>query len=258
MGYMKKISEKICLSALLALLLSGLLFIPAQTAYGSGGDGIDEDMRMNLINTAESLSQAIVELGQEEIDAYKESGDAFTVSAMEAWEGSRDELGDFKGLGQSEVEKVTNGYSVRIPAGFSRQDAEFVYVYDQTGAPTSFNIDIQYPMQVLLQRAGLNTLMGLGIVFAMLLFLTFVISLFRFIGKAEEKPQTEVEDLPTPVQSQIQMQKPLKAAQPAKTEMDDRELVAVIAAAIAAYEGTSTDGFVVRSIRRADRRRARW
>ena len=32
--------------------------------------------------------------------------------------------------------------------------------------------------------------------------------------------------------------------------VDDTELVAVIAAAIAAYEGTSTDGFVVRSIRR--------
>ena len=31
---------------------------------------------------------------------------------------------------------------------------------------------------------------------------------------------------------------------------DDTELIAVIAAAIAAYEGTSTDGFVVRSIRR--------
>ena len=32
---------------------------------------------------------------------------------------------------------------------------------------------------------------------------------------------------------------------------DDMELVAVIAAAIAAYEGTSTDGFQVRSIKRA-------
>ena len=31
---------------------------------------------------------------------------------------------------------------------------------------------------------------------------------------------------------------------------DDTELVAVIAAAIAAAEGTTTDGFVVRSIRR--------
>ena len=33
---------------------------------------------------------------------------------------------------------------------------------------------------------------------------------------------------------------------------DDTELVAVIAAAIAAYEGTSTDGFQVRSIKRAN------
>ena len=32
--------------------------------------------------------------------------------------------------------------------------------------------------------------------------------------------------------------------------MDDTELVAVIAAAIAAAEGTTTDGFVVRSIKR--------
>ena len=107
MGYMKKISEKICLLALLALLLSGLLFIPALTAYGSGGDGIDEDMRMNLINTAESLSQAIVELGQEEIDAYKESGDAFTVSAMEAWEGSQ--LNEAKDILAYELTNLVHG-----------------------------------------------------------------------------------------------------------------------------------------------------
>ena len=39
-------------------------------------------------------------------------------------------------------------------------------------------------------------------------------------------------------------------------EADDLELIAVISAAIAAAEGTSTDGFVVRSIRR--RQANRW
>ena len=34
------------------------------------------------------------------------------------------------------------------------------------------------------------------------------------------------------------------------SETDDTELIAVISAAIAAAEGTSTDGFIVRSIRR--------
>ena len=37
---------------------------------------------------------------------------------------------------------------------------------------------------------------------------------------------------------------------------DNSELVAVISAAIAAYEGTSQDGFVVRSIKRS--RNNRW
>jgi hypothetical protein len=40
----------------------------------------------------------------------------------------------------------------------------------------------------------------------------------------------------------------------AAEEEDDTELVAVIAAAIAAYEGaTGTDGFVVRSVRKIKR-----
>ena len=38
--------------------------------------------------------------------------------------------------------------------------------------------------------------------------------------------------------------------------MDDLELVAVIAAAIAAAENTSTDGFVVRSIKKVNK--SKW
>ena len=51
---------------------------------------------------------------------------------------------------------------------------------------------------------------------------------------------------------------PVNAAAPAQAEenlADDGELVAVIAAAIAAAEGTTTDGFVVRSIRKVKRNR---
>ena len=50
-----------------------------------------------------------------------------------------------------------------------------------------------------------------------------------------------------------------EAAQPAAVEeetVDEGELVAAITAAICAYTGSSSDGFVVRSIRRADS--AKW
>ena len=57
----------------------------------------------------------------------------------------------------------------------------------------------------------------------------------------------------------FQRQHPLqhRVAEPAVEDVtDDGELIAVIAAAIAASEGkTSTDGFVVRSIRKVNRRK---
>ena len=46
-----------------------------------------------------------------------------------------------------------------------------------------------------------------------------------------------------------------KAASIAKKEENDSELVAVIAAAIAAFEGTSAEGLVVRSIKRRGSRK---
>ena len=50
---------------------------------------------------------------------------------------------------------------------------------------------------------------------------------------------------------------PAAAAEPAaEVQTDDSELIAVIAAAIAAAEGTTTDGFVVRSIKR--RKSNKW
>lgn len=236
-----------------ALLAFCVLLCTACPAWAQTQEEVDEDMRITLTGTAESLSQTIVELSQEEIDDYRKSGDEFTVNTMEVWESSRKELGEFQRMGESVVEKTATGYSVRIPAEFSKQNAEIVYMFDQTGVPVSFSMDVQYPMSALLKRAGMNTLMGMGIVFVMLIFLTLVISLFRFIGKKEEKPGKEIEDLPRPIQAQRQ-------PRPVKEEetLDDQELIAVIAAAIAAYEGTSTDGFVVRSIRKANRRKTVW
>ena len=98
-----------------------------------------------------------------------------------------------------------------------------------------------------MSKAGLNTLLGMGTVFVVLILISLIISLFGYIPKlldsnkkAPEKAETEVKDN---VVAQIVENEELN---------DDLELVAVISAAIAAYEGSgSTDGFVVRSIRKA-------
>ena len=94
--------------------------------------------------------------------------------------------------------------------------------------------------------------MGLGTVFVILIMLIFLISSvpvhswFRSTaGKAKKKAAEEAASAPTPA--------PVAAA-PVQ-EADNSELIAVIAAAIAASEGTSTDGFVVRSIRKINRKK---
>ena len=52
-------------------------------------------------------------------------------------------------------------------------------------------VDVQYGMGKTLQRAGLNTLMGIGTVFVMLVVLSLLISLFRFIPNPEEAKAAE-------------------------------------------------------------------
>ena len=101
----------------------------------------------------------------------------------------------------------------------------------------------------------MNTVMGLGTVFVILIFLIFVISLFKYIpglveGKKKESAPAPAAAAPAPVVA-------APVAEPAVEDVtDDGELIAVIAAAIAASEGkTSTDGFVVRSIRKVNRRK---
>lgn len=98
-----------------------------------------------------------------------------------------------------------------------------------------------------LSNAGINTAIGVGIVFIVLIFISFVISLFRFIGKAEEKREAREERKAK--ENAIQRPKPVPDPEPVD-KSGDLELVAVIAAAIASHEHVSPDTFVVRSVRR--------
>ena len=96
-----------------------------------------------------------------------------------------------------------------------------------------------------LGNAGLNTLMGMGVVFLVLILISFVISAFGLINKAEERKKANVPAAPAPAAS---------VEEPEEDLTDDLELVAVIAAAIAASENTNPDGLVVRSIRKVSSR----
>ena len=105
-------------------------------------------------------------------------------------------------------------------------------------------------------NAALNTLMGMGIVFLVLILISLIISAFGIIHKLEEKKNGRKRKVVPEADARVrgigeETAGLLETASaPAEELADDRELVAVIAAAIAAFEGTDPSGFTVRSIRR--------
>jgi sodium pump decarboxylase gamma subunit len=96
-----------------------------------------------------------------------------------------------------------------------------------------------------MERAALNTVMGMAVVFAVLIIIYAAIECFRIFPYLEKKKKEKEQ-----VQAATQDEKPAVQTEDDAVPEEDLQLVAVIAAAIAAYTGTSTDDFVVRSIRR--------
>ncbi|MBR1390609.1 MAG: OadG family protein [Lachnospiraceae bacterium] len=94
-------------------------------------------------------------------------------------------------------------------------------------------------------KAGMNTLMGMGLVFIILIAISLVIYCFRLVPYLENRKKQAQQDVIAVPTGAAQA-----AVQPTENLTDDLELVAVISAAIAAATGSSADGFVVRSIKR--------
>jgi len=105
-----------------------------------------------------------------------------------------------------------------------------------------------------LADAGQNTIVGMGVVFAILILISLVISAFNLIGKAQNAAAKKKEEkLQKNTPAAVEQNKDEETADAEEEEIapeDDLELVAVIAAAIAASENADPSGIIVRSIRK--------
>ena len=98
--------------------------------------------------------------------------------------------------------------------------------------------------------ATINTIIGISVVFLSLLFISYVISLFKYVNAWEQKRASKN----APVAITEPEPEPVVEEEP--EEVDDLELIAVITAAIHAYEQAQGNenivegDLVVRSIRK--------
>lgn len=181
---------------------------------------------------------------------YKCDGNGI-VSAFTSWNNAKAEIGDIVTISGAAADYDDQGSDIIVTldvVGVNRTaQIEAIYEDDLYHTIDSITTNVNWTFGEKMSKAGLNTLMGMGTVFIILILISLIISLFKYIsviqdklagkGKADVKAEAVDKTIAQIVEKEEQT--------------DDLELIAVITAAIAAA-GTSgsSDDFVVRSIRR--------
>lgn len=176
---------------------------------------------------------------------------AKTIEFYNSWIKSREDLGALKSIDSMEIEESKESgklCTVILNATYEKRACtiEFVIQYEN-GEFTLYSASInpEYTTAERMSKAGVNTLLGMGTVFVVLIFISFIISLFKYINKIGNKKTDTSNDEKQGIDNAI-----TQIVSNEENEVDDYELVAVITAAIAASEGTSSNGLVVRSIKK--------
>ena len=222
-----------------------------------------------MISNVERIIESINVMNEQDIEMFKNMPDVQLTLTMvsaglpmegpdflamiDSWQAATDECGPLKAIEDFSFEAKKDGAEITAAASFEDREADIVVEFDEKMNMDSLTVNAHYSTGEILEKAGLNTILGMGTVFVVLIFISFIISLFKYIPDIQEKfskKNKPAEKAATPAPAIVEA--------PVATEesTDDEELVAAIAAAIAAYEGTSTDDFVVRSIKR--RKSNRW
>ncbi|MCI8527905.1 MAG: OadG family protein [Lachnospiraceae bacterium] len=197
--------------------------------------------------TAEEIEYMVANTSGLMVDGY-----AFST-AIDSFHSAKASMGLITGTTGSSASISGKQIIVEVEVTGEKKNAvaEIIFSNDQFLKLESASLNPVSTMGELMGRAALNTLIGMGTVFIVLILISLIISSFKLIAKVQENAAKKAVKESAPEVAGIDNALAQIEEQEAMEETDDLELVAVIAAAAAAYEGAaSTDGFVVRSIRR--------
>ena len=261
----------------LSILLSVLIMTFILGACGSSnaskdyngkseGDLKTEAMQ-NILYVAvlagDSASSDYAEFSEEQIAQYASYGITdVQIEACYTWNDIVKEFGACKDIditdpnfnpeeidvSSLEITKSGETLTSDVTLKFGKRDVVFELVYDYYDMKvTGISINPVYSLGEKMKNAGLNTVISLSIVFLVLILISLIIYSFNIFPYLEKKKnEKKAQDKAEVVQADSFVEQIEKREQLS----DDTELIAVIAAAIAASEGKSVNDFVVRSINR--------
>ena len=190
------------------------------------------------------------------IEDYYGMDEDVLIAAKDNFELALEDMGAYSGIESVEYEETDDALVIEAtikgtetdPNGKIRTADVNIEVDPADGKVTSILTNVNYTTKELMTNAALNTVLGMGTVFVVLIILMAIISLFKLISNFENRGRNKKSDKADTTDS---VDKAVAQIEKNEEAQDDAELIAVIAAAIAASEGAaSADGYVVRSIRR--------
>ncbi len=258
MKNMKKVILMItCMITMIVWCGAGQVFASAKTIDPSVLGGEE-----NVISYVDSFITSAVAEEEDSIESYidsvESSGYSEDASSILNFYKEIKECGEYTGTTDYSITYTEDGFEAKFIVNCSERNveakADFKLILSSStnqyqAVLTSASASAIYTFGEKMEKAALNTLMGMGTVFIVLIFMTFIFAQFKHINKLEKKlksKKVEVKETASNVVEQI-----TKTEEVEEDLVDDLELVAVITAAIAASENTSADGLVVRSIKRA-------
>ena len=159
------------------------------------------------------------------------------------------DLGNYQSCEKESFTYSNDNVTVESKVKFEKDTVVVRMVFDKNYKVESFSTELYKTFGQKMIKAALNTVMGMGTVFVVLIFISLMISLLGFVPKLvalKSNEPVQVEQPAAPVQEEV--------AEEEDDLVSDTELVAVITAAIMASMGEEapSDGLVVRSIRKVN------
>ena len=198
------------LKTVMLLLLTAvlLLAIPGKV-YADNVSGYDEaELKQTAeyilsdaiaICSDESTYESVMNWRDAEMDAALISA-GYPISAanyksfLASWKAAQEECGVFMQNGDLtavldgfKLEKESTGVNLVGELGFAEREANVTFSFARDGTLKALTVGGKYTTGEILKKAGLNTLIGMGTVFGVLILISLLISTFKFIPAIRER-----------------------------------------------------------------------
>ena len=192
----KKLSLMLCLCIMALTLAACGSSDPQDVDYGGMSYSDLQSSAQNLVTSIAAFSDeelsAAIETNEQYAKQYaKQYGREYTeaeavINLLQSWLDSTSDVGTFVGLGEFSIDKTSDTVTVDQIVNFSERDVDVTFVYEYNYLTeeiemTDATADIVYTLGEKLEKAALNTLMGMGTVFCVLILISLIIYCFRFI-----------------------------------------------------------------------------